>query len=1050
MAIEYCRVTYHTRRQGHSAVEAAAYRSANQLHDERIDVLYNYENRTKTLGIESFIMLPEGPDEKYLNREYLWNKVEAAELRKDSQLAKDYVIALPKELPKYLQIDITKQYVDEQFVSRGIPADVSMHFEDENPHAHILVTTRRLEKDGFSKYKARDLEPIVSKGFVVRHEELGKEWRDFQNKYFEKKDMDIKVDQNHILSQLHEGRNSDKGAYYLHKQNEVRAEQSKQIALTDPQLFLHVLAGRNTVFTKYDIESLAYKSTDTLEEFNQVVEQALKAENIVNLGVGFDGRERYSTKYAIHQEYKLDRTAKVINVRNSHAVSPWEADLIINQKALSKEQEKAVKHLTGKSDLAVVIGKPGTGKTYMLNTAKEIWQHDGYRVLGATVSGIASENLQRETGINSRTVASWDRYFDRGFKFTNKDVLVVDEAGMVNLYQMKLMMEQAKSSSAKIVLIGDPDQLNPIGPGAPLRLIAEQFGYSEMTDIQRQKIVWQRDITYNLALGDVNAIDVYKEKGNLVMLSSPEKAKEELIDRWSDNIREKRIDNSIIMAHRNSDVSDLNIMARAKLIKSGTLKGEETVIKTNTGNMKVLQGERILFTKNDRSAGVKNGNFATVLNVSNDKLEVMISGKDVPVSIDLKKYDNISYGYAATVHKLQGVTVDKSYVYYGGKYWNKNLNLVALSRHREDIKIFADTRTHRNYDILKQRLNRAEFKDSVLNYPVAFSLRYGVDPDSVIGKVLNKFNEVIEKVQDAWLWLSNKQSYLEIHQGREENIRFELNGRAKNLINEYTRNLEQIEMLMVRREQAIKAKDMSLVECADDLIRSQKSIELEIIINLAKSQEGVFAQVKKFMNNSLDWPVTAISKEQTQKLIQKYEDVLENKVQQQVVSNVQKEVTQEAKKSQITKDGKLFISKEEKMELLHLLRNMVRRYNVGEKGDRYSVITTEYRTHKKLIDKITQKIDIILDKVKNSEWLKTVPILIEEKKIGYTPVYNPPPLIEQLKPIIKSVKNNNLPEAEYQVLLNRIQKSIRIREEIKKTEAVFLARTKGKSRGMSY
>ena len=775
MAIEYVSVTIHTRSKGHSAVAAAAYRSAERLYDERYGKEYNFENKENV--VYSCIMLPEGADKKFLNRELLWNEVERAEFKSNARVSKDIVLALPKELKQQEWIELSKRFTEEKFTSRGIVADIAIHENSGNPHCHILVTTRRLVGDKFTE-KARDLDGLLRHSsygnFSTQYNTYNTDWKNLQNKYFDEKNLNIRVDQNYIIPQVHTGSTASEEEKYLSEINRIKYEQSRQIALNDPDAVLALLTMRETVFSQYDIESIAYKHSNDTEEYNQILNSILNNEKLVILGKGHDGIERYTTRYAIHQEFKLDRYAKLISVRNSNALSSWKTDLFIKQKSLSDEQVKAVKHITEKSDLSIVIGKPGTGKTYMLNTAKEIWNFDGHQVYGATVSGIASESLQKETGIPSRTIASWDRLFDNKFTFTKKDILVIDEAGMVNLYQMRSLLEQAKSSGAKIVLVGDPDQLNPIGPGAPLRLLAGQFGYSEMTDIRRQKVDWQRDITYNLAIGDINAVDAYRDRGNLIMLPAPADAKNELIKEWSKGITSENISGSIIMAHRNSDVLDLNVLARTQLMEIKILNGEESIIKTNNGNLKILRCERILFTKNDKGIGVKNGNFATVINSSGNTLEVMIDKREIPVTIDLNKYNNISYGYAATVHKLQGVTIDKSYVYYGGKYWNKNLNLVALSRHRDDIKIFADTKTHRNYALLKQRLNRTEFKDSVLNYPVSFSLRYGIDPDTVLGRTINKLNELKEKIHDGWLWIQNKQNYLERRE-KHQNINSHIN-----------------------------------------------------------------------------------------------------------------------------------------------------------------------------------------------------------------------------------------------------------------------------------
>lgn len=207
-------------------------------------------------------------------------------------------------------------------------------------------------------------------------------------------------------------------------------------------------------------------------------------------------------------------------------------------------------------------------------------------------------------------------------------------------------------------------------------------------------------------------------------------------------------------------------------------------------------------------------------------MDVKLLSESRIITVDLNKYNNISYGYAATVHKLQGVTVDKSYVYYGGKYWNRNLNLVALTRHKDDLRIYADEKTHKKYEILKSRLNRSEYKDSVLNYPVSFSLRYGVDPDSVIGKAINKLNEFKEKVHDSWLWLLNRQSYLERHpevEPKENNLLIRIDDIVSKLLKDYADTLSHIEKM-----ENLKSKsqgDVQKLSILDDTIKALKENE---------------------------------------------------------------------------------------------------------------------------------------------------------------------------------------------------------------------------------
>lgn len=183
MAIAFAQASIHSRAKGHSAIAASSYRSGAKLYDARTGITHDYSNRHDV--IYSDILLPEGSPEAFSEREFLWNKAELAEKRCDAQVCKDIVLALPKELDLVQQIELARRFAQTHFVDKGIPADITIHdHHDGNPHAHILITTRRLEKTGFSKYKARDLNPAFAKGFIIEKDYWGEQWRDMQNEYF--------------------------------------------------------------------------------------------------------------------------------------------------------------------------------------------------------------------------------------------------------------------------------------------------------------------------------------------------------------------------------------------------------------------------------------------------------------------------------------------------------------------------------------------------------------------------------------------------------------------------------------------------------------------------------------------------------------------------------------------------------------------------------------------------------------------------------------------------------------------------------------------------
>jgi len=192
MAIDFSSITIHSRSKGHSAIAAAAYRSCTSIIDERTGITHNYSPKENL--IYSNILLPDGADEKFRDRSYLWNEVEKSENRLNARVSRDIVLALPKELTKEEWIILSERFAENEFVSKGVAADIAIHFDKENPHCHILVTTRRLLRDKFTE-KARDLNGDIktskSGHFSVQNNTYSTKWKDLQNNYFYENNIDL-------------------------------------------------------------------------------------------------------------------------------------------------------------------------------------------------------------------------------------------------------------------------------------------------------------------------------------------------------------------------------------------------------------------------------------------------------------------------------------------------------------------------------------------------------------------------------------------------------------------------------------------------------------------------------------------------------------------------------------------------------------------------------------------------------------------------------------------------------------------------------------------
>ena len=146
MAIYHLSIKIVSRGKGKSAVAASAYRSGEKIKNEYDGVVHDFTRKGGIAHTE--ILLPQNAPEEFSNRSVLWNSVEKIEKSKNSQLAREIEIALPKELSREKQINLVREYVKENFVKVGMCADIALHDKnDGNPHAHILLTMRPLNED---------------------------------------------------------------------------------------------------------------------------------------------------------------------------------------------------------------------------------------------------------------------------------------------------------------------------------------------------------------------------------------------------------------------------------------------------------------------------------------------------------------------------------------------------------------------------------------------------------------------------------------------------------------------------------------------------------------------------------------------------------------------------------------------------------------------------------------------------------------------------------------------------------------------------------------
>ncbi|MCI3181595.1 Ti-type conjugative transfer relaxase TraA [Caulobacter sp. CCUG 60055] len=761
MAIYHFSVQIIGRAAGRSVVAAAAYRSASRLRDDRLDRDHDFSNKPGV--VHSEIMLPENAPERWSDREKLWNDVEAFEKRKDSQLCREVEFALPREMTQAQGIELARDFVQAEFVDQGMIADLNVHWDmaedgQPKPHAHVMLTMRSVNDNGFGQ-KVRDWN---------RTEMIGRwreRWADHVNERLTELDIDARIDHRSLEAQR----------IGLEPQTKIgapaqrieaagieadRAENHRRIArengariVADPSAALDAITQQQSTFTRRDMAMFAHRHSDGIDQFNEVMGAMRGVPDLVELGKDDAGQDRFTTRDMIEAEQRLHRASELMAERERHEVNDAGRRAALARAesrglVLSGEQADALAHVTDGRDLGIVVGYAGTGKSAMLGVAREAWEDAGYSVRGAALSGIAAENLEGGSGIASRTIASMEHSWAQGRDIlTSRDVLVIDEAGMVGTRQLERVLSNAADAGAKVVLVGDPQQLQSIEAGAAFRSIHERHGGAEIGEVRRQREDWQRDATRDLATGRTgDAIHVYGQHGMVHSAETREQARSDLIDRWNRERQANPDASRIILTHTNAEVRELNEAARDRMRESGNLD-KDVRVTVERGARTFAPGDRVMFLANERGLGVKNGTLGTIEQVSAQSMTVRTDdGRDV--AFDLKDYNRIDHGYAVTIHKAQGMTVDRAHV-LATPGMDGHGSYVALSRHRDSMDLHYGRDDFASQDKLINVLSRNRSKDMASDYEPArdYAERRGITFRERVERVVEIVRQVPEKVR---------------------------------------------------------------------------------------------------------------------------------------------------------------------------------------------------------------------------------------------------------------------------------------------------------------
>jgi hypothetical protein len=229
-----------------------------------------------------------------------------------------------------------------------------------------------------------------------------------------------------------------------------------------------------------------------------------------------------------------------------------------------------------------------------------------------------------------------------------------------------------------------------------------------------------------------------------------EQARGDLIDRW-DRDRQASPDKSrIILTHTNDEVRALNEGARERMREAGDL-GEDVRVTVERGERNFASGDRVMFLQNERGLGVKNGTLGAIERVSPQFMTVR-TDDGLSVAFDLRDYNHIDHGYAATIHKAQGMTVDRTHV-LATPGMDGHSSYVALSRHRDGMDLHYGRDDFGNPDRLTRTLSRDRAKDMASDYEQidpaqSFAERRGITFRERVAEIVRKI--VPERVRNMF------------------------------------------------------------------------------------------------------------------------------------------------------------------------------------------------------------------------------------------------------------------------------------------------------------
>jgi hypothetical protein len=505
------------------------------------------------------------------------------------------------------------------------------------------------------------------------------------------------------------------------------AQQLAETWTAEPGKALAAITKDRATFTTQDLSFAVGRVVPYDEQRDDLMARIMALPDVVALSERAGGPvTRYTTQAVLKSEREVLAAAEQLADDQSHAVSRDKLVAVMERQkfaTIREEQYEALLHATGAGGFAAIAGEAGTGKSYTMAAIREVYEASGCRVVGLSPTNKIIQDMARDGFREVQTVAGARNDIRRdACTCDSRTVLMVDEAGMMGTADMATVTQQAAEAGAKLILVGDDKQLASIERGGMFGALCEQHGAAELSEVTRAKDSEQRRAFNLMHRGEFReALGIFDQQGAVNWTKTQGAAMDALLGRVAQDMRAEPDKARFIFAYTNADVDQINAGVRAIRRERGEL-GEDHQLRTSRGVETFAQGDRIQFTasayrKDMREAGIANGVAGTVAEIDGLRvtvaLDVAQGAKPRFVSFTVGEnakagqFDGFRHGYAGTIYKGQGATLDQTYLYHS-QHWRQASSYVALSRHRETTALFVATDTAADLNELARQMNRPD------------------------------------------------------------------------------------------------------------------------------------------------------------------------------------------------------------------------------------------------------------------------------------------------------------------------------------------------------